>query len=454
MNITGQRQWRNPSVNSFASGGDPIELMMKTASSVALDAMQEGWSGPPFDPFTLADFLHIIIVPNSEVLDARTVPTKGDRVQIEYNPNRPRARIRYSVAHEIAHTFFPDCAQRVRNRAARQDYAENEWELEMLCNLGAAEMLMPTGSLTDLKEKELSLREVLELRKRFEVSTESVLLRLIRVTQQPYVLFVASRPSPSSDRYRVDYSLSSRAATNRLGSNALLPKQTVVGNCTARGYTAMADEEWPGLGKVHLECVGVSPYPESVYPRVIGLLRPSNATSHGERGIQFITGDATTPRGCGTRILAHVVNDATPNWGAGFGRVVQRKWPAVQQAFRESWFGTSRKRLGDTFFSEVERGFSICQMICQHGYGASERPRIRYAALRDCLLSLRDKALVEKASVHMPRVGTGEAGGSWTLISALIDEVLCAAGLSVTIYDLPGSRKRLPVQRGLFDKAP
>jgi hypothetical protein len=454
MSATGQRQWQNASVSSFAGRADPIALMLKRASAVALDAMQQGWSGPPFDPFALADLLHINVVPNSEVLDARTIPLKGNRVQIEYNPNQARARIRYSVAHEIAHTFFPDCAERVRNRAARQDYAENEWELEMLCNLGAAEMLMPTGSLGDLKDKELSLREVLDLRKRFEVSTESVLLRLIRVTQQPYVLFVASRPSQSSDRYRVDYSLSSRAASNRLASNALLPKQTVVGACTARGYTAMADEEWPGLGKVHLECVGISPYPESVYPRVIGLLRPSNATSHREGGIQFITGDATAPCGSGTRILAHVVNDATPNWGAGFGRLVQQKWPLVQQAFRESWFSSSRKHLGDTFFSEAETGLSICQMVCQHGYGASERPRIRYAALRDCLLSLRDTALDEKASVHMPRVGTGEAGGSWTLISALIDEVLCAAGLSVTIYDLPVSRKRLPVQRGLFDKAP
>ncbi|MCI0747254.1 MAG: ImmA/IrrE family metallo-endopeptidase [Verrucomicrobia subdivision 3 bacterium] len=452
MSITGQRQWQNPSVNSFAGGGDPIELMLKRASSVALDAMQEGWSGPPFDPFALADFLHINVVPNSEVLDARTLPLKGGRIQIEYNPNRPRARVRYSVAHEIAHTFFPDCAERVRHRGARQDYAENEWELEMLCNLGAAELLMPTGSLAELKDKELSIREVLELRKRFEVSTESVLLRLIRVTQQPYVLFVASRPSASSARYRVDYSLSSRAASSRLASNALLPKQTVVSACTASGYCAEAEEEWPGLGKVHLECVGVSPYPESVYPRVIGLLRPSGATLH-EGGIQFVTGDATEPRGTSARILAHVVNDATPNWGAGFGRVVQQKWPVVQQAFRESWFSATRKRLGDTFFSELERGLTICQMVCQHGYGVSERPRIRYAALRDCLLSLRDKALAENASVHMPRVGTGEAGGSWPLISALIDEVLCAAGLSVTIYDLPGSRKRLPVQRGLFDRA-
>jgi hypothetical protein len=51
----------------------------------------------------------------------------------------------------------------------------------------------------------------------------------------------------------------------------------------------------------------------------------------------------------------------------------------------------------------------------------------------------------------MPRIGAGEAGGSWPLIEALIDEVLCAAGLSVTVYDLPNRRKAKKNQQGLFD---
>jgi hypothetical protein len=53
----------------------------------------------------------------------------------------------------------------------------------------------------------------------------------------------------------------------------------------------------------------------------------------------------------------------------------------------------------------------------------------------------------------MPRIGTGEAGGSWALVCALIDEVLCAAGLSVTIYELPKNRQLRPIQAGLFDRA-
>ncbi len=196
--------WRHPSVTRFADAEDPIGWMLKTASSVALNAIQEGWAGPPFDPFVLAEHLRIKVVPNIEVLDARTVPIGSGRMQIEYNPSRPRARVRYSIAHEIAHTFFPDAAQQVRNRMARHEVDSTEWELEMLCNLGAAELLMPTGSLADFESRKVSIEDVLVLRRRFEVSTESILLRLARITREPYVMFVASRGSDANARYRVN----------------------------------------------------------------------------------------------------------------------------------------------------------------------------------------------------------------------------------------------------------
>ncbi|MCU1311489.1 MAG: hypothetical protein JWO20_2614 [Candidatus Angelobacter sp.] len=447
-------EWKNHSVNMFAAGKDPIAVMLEKASAVALNAQQQGWAGPPFDPFALAEHLHIPVVPNSDISDARALPVGSERMRIEYNPNRPRARMRYSLAHEIAHTFFPDASEQIRNRVARGNFEKDEWELEMLCNLGAAELLMPTGSLVGIQDRAVSIDEILELRKQFEVSTESVLLRLIRVTNEPYILFSASRENPNLNRYKIDYSIASRSGNKKLPANLLLPKDSVVGACTAVGFTAMADEEWPGVGRMRVECVGLSPYPETIYPRVAGLLRlPDSGPLHAG-GIQFVTGDATKPRSGGSRILAHVVNDATPNWGAGFGKVIQQKWPSVQSAFRDAWLKNSRMHLGDIFFSKPEPEISVCQMVCQHGYGPSDRIKLRYAALKECLEALRDKALAEGAAIHMPRIGAGEAGGSWPLISALIDEVLCASGLSVTVYDLPNRQKLKKTQRGLFDEKP
>jgi hypothetical protein len=224
--------------------------------------------------------------------------------------------------------------------------------------------------------------------------------------------------------------------------------------CTAIGYISKSEEEWSGLGKVRVECVGLSPYPDEVYPRVAGLLKLSNATSAKSGGLRYVTGDATNPHGEGQKIVAHIVNDATPNWGAGFGKVVQQKWPEAQSRFRNHWETKTRLRLGEIYFSPTEPDLEVCQMVCQHGYGPSAGPRIRYAALKDCLIGLRDRAIAENASIHMPKIGTGEAGGSWHLVSALIDEVLCAARLSVMVYELPVKRKSINKQKGLFDALP
>ena len=78
-------------------------------------------------------------------------------------------------------------------------------------------------------------------------------------------------------------------------------------------------------------------------------------------------------------------------------------------------------------------------MIAQHGYGESSKPRIRYAALKNCLEKLKGFAKDKSATVHMPRIGTGFAGGNWSYISELIDEVLVRDGVAVTVYSLPES---------------
>jgi hypothetical protein len=40
----------------------------------------------------------------------------------------------------------------------------------------------------------------------------------------------------------------------------------------------------------------------------------------------------------------------------------------------------------------------------------------------------------------MPRIGTGQAGGSWDVIRDLIGSAFGPTGIAVTVYDLPGNR--------------
>jgi hypothetical protein len=228
------------------------------------NAIEAGWTGPPFDPFALADHLQLPVVPREDILDARTVPVEGDRVQIEFNPNRPGGRIRFSIAHEIAHTLFPDCRERVRNRAARDHMQEEDWQLELLCNVGAAELLMPIGSFPDLRDRALSIDALMTFRRQYDVSTEALLLRVIRLTDTPCAVFCASRRErgEGSNRYRIDYVVGSRTWPHRLVSGTLLPESSVIRECTAIGFTAKGNEQWQGIAQqVHIEAVGIPPYP-------------------------------------------------------------------------------------------------------------------------------------------------------------------------------------------------
>jgi O-acetyl-ADP-ribose deacetylase (regulator of RNase III) len=52
-----------------------------------------------------------------------------------------------------------------------------------------------------------------------------------------------------------------------------------------------------------------------------------------------------------------------------------------------------------------------------------------------CLTALAGHATRLTASVHMPRIGCGLAGGRWERIEPLIITALCAQDIPVAVYD-------------------
>lgn len=64
-------------------------------------------------------------------------------------------------------------------------------------------------------------------------------------------------------------------------------------------------------------------------------------------------------------------------------------------------------------------------------------PPVRYEAIREGLQAVAVFAREHRASVHMPRIGAGLAGGSWETISVIVEEELAGQGVEVTVYDLP-----------------
>lgn len=451
--------WTNPSVLTLAGDRDPVEAITQRARSVILDFIEAGGSVPPLDPFALADHLRISVIPSEDIRDARTVHAGGGKFVIEFNPSRPRGRVRYSISHEITHTLFPDCREQIRNRATHEEMKADEWQLEMLCNIGASELLMPVGSFPDLQEQSLSIDHLMELRGKYDVSTEALLLRVARLTLNQCIIFSASRREENAGRYQIDYSIYSKTLVKHILHGLILPEDSVVGECTAIGYTAKGHEVWhESLGDLKIECVGIPPYPHQPYPRVMGIAIPSRREARVVNAINYLKGDATKPRGAGQRIIAHVVNNKTPMWGGrGFASFVRRKWPHIQQDF-VNWATAQRGNLalGKIHLTNVDESTAIVHMVCQSGYGESRSPRIRYAALRACLDQLAAIAGERGASIHMPRIGTGQGGGSWNIIKELIDDALCRRGLKVNVYDLPNTEVKEESQQtllGLLDNA-
>src|ERR1044072_5459136 len=156
--------------------------------------------------------------------------------------------------------------------------------------------------------------------------------------------------------------------------------------------------------------------------------------------IEYVRGDATTPHGKGVKILAHVCNDLG-GWGKGFVLALSWRWPEPEAAYRQ-WHRERARNdfgLGAVQFVRVGPYPWVANMIGQRGIRrGSKGVPVRYEAIDTALGSLAAKAAETGASVHMPRIVCGLAGGRWARVEPLIERRLTARGIRVTVYDHDG----------------
>lgn len=157
--------------------------------------------------------------------------------------------------------------------------------------------------------------------------------------------------------------------------------------------------------------------------------------------INYRQGDATAPRSDGIRIIAHICNDLGA-WGKGFVVALSRRYPQSREAYLK-WKRSDAGApfaLGNLQLVKVDEGLFVANMIAQHGLRSRDNPvPLRLDALETCLAKLGERCLQAKGpvSVHMPRIGTGLAGGQWRDIEAVIERTLVKRGVPVVVYDLP-----------------
>lgn len=186
--------------------------------------------------------------------DAELSPDDTGGVTMRVNADRPETRQRFSVAHEISHTFFPDYTtkQWCRTDARYRDRNNPNEHIEMLCDIGAAELLFPqpwfgrdaasVAGAADLIRLAFTYRGSRDatIRRYVETSTEPIAAAFfvwkLKPTQQSTVgnrdqqnLFGATPEEQIRDalRLRVEYTIASESFRD---DGYFLPKDKSVPN--------------------------------------------------------------------------------------------------------------------------------------------------------------------------------------------------------------------------------
>jgi Zn-dependent peptidase ImmA (M78 family) len=150
--------------------GRPVEEIVRALAQKKLaeadeilSAIDERWSPPPYDPFLVAQALGIRCMPvRRPDLDEAMIFVKNGVPTILYREERSSVRTNFNIFHEIAHILFPDYQYNdFYRRARRPKLFEPEGQLEYLCDVAAAEFLMPMDHFSrDLQERGQQVRVV------------------------------------------------------------------------------------------------------------------------------------------------------------------------------------------------------------------------------------------------------------------------------------------------------
>ncbi|HYM76078.1 MAG TPA: ImmA/IrrE family metallo-endopeptidase [Candidatus Dormibacteraeota bacterium] len=186
----GGRRYTDPDIISLirATGQlvDPRSAVVHQARQLNREYRSFANEAPPFERLKILASLRGLTITemerqisSREKRDAVLVPTSGGkRAQIVYNPDRPPGRVAFSIAHEIAHTFFPNSISGARFRTICNPDSREGNELERLCDLAASELLMPLEEFRKVTGRHMGLHLVDQLSAIFGSSYESTVFRM------------------------------------------------------------------------------------------------------------------------------------------------------------------------------------------------------------------------------------------------------------------------------------
>ena len=237
---------------------------------------------PPISVHALAPYRGIKEIIESPLTIDAYISREEDGYRIYVNAEQPFTRRRFSIAHEIAHTFSYEVeASEEGLPQSSQRTLRIDSEEELLCNKAAAEILMPYKFFrAQVNQRYMRANSICELAKLFQVSTQAAAIRYCELTDRRFLLlaFKAREHQEQGKVLALDW-------WSKPDSVRVIPLKSLIINHPSPLFQCLEDGT-PFAGR---------------QPLVLG----------GKQGEYFV--DALrTGEGLGTRVIALVVLERNP----------------------------------------------------------------------------------------------------------------------------------------------
>ncbi len=170
-------------------GGNDPEVVIRRLCDRLLG---EAGATVPVDMRMLASFRGVAEIVATDQREPGCVYFDGERLVIRTRRADSEERRRFTIGHEIGHTFFPGFREERRNRPdpaiGRFDPRGGE---EYLCDVAAAELLLPRAEVRGrLRGRPIDLETVIELAGVFRAGIEATALRVAALCGRPAAVAV------------------------------------------------------------------------------------------------------------------------------------------------------------------------------------------------------------------------------------------------------------------------
>jgi O-acetyl-ADP-ribose deacetylase (regulator of RNase III) len=130
-------------------------------------------------------------------------------------------------------------------------------------------------------------------------------------------------------------------------------------------------------------------------------------------------------------IIAHGTN-CKNGFGSGVAGQMAKVHPRAKQEYHAKFFSEGWK-LGDVQFV-FSGNKTIANCATQNEYFPRDKVHADYYSIRVCMEKVKLFAQTGDWSIGMPKIGCGLAGGDWSIVKGILDEVF--TDYDITVFSL------------------